>query len=457
MRIINTIKPALGYSAALVITGLLATSAQAKVSEEEAVRLGKDLTPVGATKSANADGSIPKWTGKLISTQDEQGFFKDPFPSDKPLYIITSRNMDQYADKLSPGMQAMLKQYPETYKIPVYPSRRTVSYSERIYNLAKKNAVHTELKEGGNGLLNFDTAVPFPIPQNGLEAAWNHLTRYKGGGYEATTMQMVVQANGSYTPVRIHDYQVWPTNLEGGADTEKDDNVLFYFMRRALSPARLTGNVLLVHETIDQVDEARRAWSYNSGQRRVRRAPTVAYDGPGFAAEGTRTSDNVDMFNGSPDRYNWKLVGKKELIVPYNSYRLTSRDLKYDDIIQKGHINQDTTRYELHRVWVVEATLKDNARHVYGKRVLYLDEDSWQAVLADHYDGRGQLWRVAEGHHTFVSGPQATGFATEVLYDLQSRRYIAMMLTNEETKPYNYGVKLKRRTFTPAALRRAGK
>ncbi|MGI9273968.1 MAG: DUF1329 domain-containing protein [Endozoicomonas sp.] len=234
-------------------------------------------------------------------------------------------------------------------------------------------------------------------------------------------------------------------------------NILFYFQHRALAPACMTGNVLLVHETMDQVKEARRAWSYNGGQRRVRRAPTIAYDGPGFAAEGTRTSDNLDIFNGAPDRYDWKLVGKKELYVPYNAYQLGSTDLSYDDIIRKGHINQDHTRYELHRVWQVEATLKDGSRHVYGKRVLYIDEDSWQTVLADHYDGRGNLWRVAEGHLVFDSQQQLATMTAEMLYDLQSRRYIAMNLTNEEKRPVNYTYSTKRRTFTPSALRRAGK
>ncbi|WP_281647805.1 DUF1329 domain-containing protein [Parendozoicomonas sp. Alg238-R29] len=440
-----------------VAGGLSVFGAHAAVSEKEAAKLGKELTPVGATLAGNADGSIPAWKGELIKTQDADGFLIDPFPSDKPLYIITAANMDQYADKLSPGMTAMLKKYPETYKVPVYKSRRAVSYPEKVYRSARKNALTAELKSGGNGLVKFDETVPFPVPQNGLEAVWNHLTRFRGGAYEAFSMQMVVQSSGAYTPVRLHDYQVFPSYLQEGFDAEQDNNVLFYFMRRALSPARMTGNVLLVHETIDQVEEARRAWAYNAGQRRVRRAPTVAYDGPGFAAEGTRTSDNVDMFNGSPDRYNWKLVGKKEMIVPYNAYRLASKDIRYDDLIKKGHINPAATRYELHRVWEVEATLKDDARHVYGKRVMFLDEDSWQAVLVDHYDGRGQLWRVAEGHHTFVSGPQTTGMSAEVLYDLQSGRYIAMGLVNEETKPVNYEFSPKRRTFTPAALRRAGK
>ena len=442
---------------ALAVAGGASLSAQAAAPASEAAKLGKELTPIGAIKAGNKDGTIPAWTGELVKTQAADGFLMDPFASDRPLYTITVANMDEYADKLSPGMKAMLKKYPETYKVPVYKTRRTVSYPEKVYSAAKKNATSAKLKEGGNGLIDFSETVPFPIPQSGIEIAWNHLTRYKGGGFEAFTMQMVVQNSGDYMPVRLHDYQVFPSYLHEGHDAEKDNNVLFYFMRRALSPARMTGNVLLVHETIDQVEEARRAWAYNAGQRRVRRAPTVAYDGPGFAAEGTRTSDNVDMFNGSPDRYNWKLVGKKEMIVPYNAYRLASRDTKYDEIIQKGHINQNATRYELHRVWEVEATLKDSARHVYAKRVMYLDEDSWQAVLVDHYDGRGQLWRVAEGHHTFVSGPQTTGMSAEVLYDLQSGRYIAMGLVNEETKPYNFDFRPKRRTFTPAALRRAGK
>ena len=433
------------------------TSLQAAVSEEQASQLGNTLTPIGAIKAGNVAGTIPPWTGEAVVTQNSEGFLINPYADDKPLYTITATNMEQYADQLSDGIKAMLKRYPDTYKVPVYPSRRPVSYHQSIYDYAKANATTAKLSEGGNGLVNFKDSVPFPLPNNGLEAVWNHLTRFKGGGIESFSMQMVVQSNGDYMPVRLHDYQVHPHYLAEGFDTKQDSNVLFYFMRRALSPARLTGNVLLVHETIDQFAEPRRAWSYNAGQRRVRRAPTIAYDGPGFAAEGTRTTDNVDMYNGSPDRYEWKLVGKKEMIVPYNAYQLASSEYKYDDLIKKGHINQDVTRYELHRVWVVEATLKEGARHVYAKRTMYLDEDSWQAVLVDHYDGRGQLWRVAEGHHVFVSQPKTTTFAAEVLYDLQSGRYLAMNMVNEESKPINYSFNPRRRTFTPAALRRAGK
>ena len=428
----------------------------AKVSSEEAAKLGNELTPMGAVKAGNKAGTISAWENGVV-TQNADGTYKDPYAKEKPLFVITAKNMAEHKDKLSPGMQAMLKMYPETYKVPVYPTHRPVEFSQDIYGKAKKNATSAELVDGGNGITGFDELAPFPIPKSGIEVIWNHLTRYKGGSYESHSMQAVVQPNGAFIPVRLHDYWVAPYGLEEGFDAEKDDNILFYFMRRALTPARMTGNVLLVHETMDQVREARRAWGYNAGQRRVRRAPTVAYDGPGFAAEGTRTADNADMYNGAPDRYEWKLIGKKEMYVPYNSYKLADKKLKYDDIINKGHIDQDLTRYELHRVWQVEATLRDGARHIYAKRVFYIDEDSWQAVLLDHYDARGNLWRVAEGHLTYNSNEKLTNMAGEMLYDLQSGRYIAMNLTNEEKVGYNYSYVTKRRTFTPSALRRAGK
>ena len=235
-----------------------------------------------------------------------------------------------------------------------------------------------------------------------------------------------------------------------------NDNVLFFFKQQVTAPARLAGNVLLVHETIDQVKEPRRAWVYNAGQRRVRRAPQVAYDGPGTASDGMRTADNFDMYNGAPDRYEWKLIGKKEMYIPYNSYKLDERGLPYDDIIKAGHINQDLARYELHRVWVTEGTLRSGTRHIYGKRVMFLDEDSWLASVIDHYDGRGNLWRVAESHQLFFYGPQVQAYALEALYDLTAGRYYALGFENNESTPNNFDVRYSSKEFQPAALRRSG-
>ncbi|MNN27778.1 hypothetical protein D3C81_1413230 [compost metagenome] len=223
------------------------------------------------------------------------------------------------------------------------------------------------------------------------------------------------------------------------------------------APSRLAGTVSLVHETLDQSKSPRLAWAYNAGQRRVRRAPQIAYDGPGTAADGMRTADNSDMFNGAPDRYDWKLVGKKEMYVPYNSYTLWSNKLKYADIVKPGHINQDLTRYEAHRVWVVEGTVKAGERHLYAKRRFYIDEDTWNIVEADHFDGRGQLWRVAEGH--LVSDYEHGGgtfYAVQTLYDLIAGRYAVLGMVNESKAGQDFSYKPSVQDFTPAALRNAG-
>ena len=289
-----------------------------------------------------------------------------------------------------------------------------------------------------------------------MEVIWNHITRYRGGSVRRTIGQATPLANGNYSIVQFLDEITWRTSLKD-YDPNTDPNVLFYFKQVIQAPTRLAGNVLLAHETIDQVKEPRRAWVYNAGQRRVRRAPQVAYDGPGTASDGLRTSDNFDMYNGSPDRYNWNLVGKKEVYIPYNSYKLDSTDLKYDQIIKPGHINQELTRYELHRVWVVEATLKDGQRHIYAKRTFYIDEDTWQATVIDHYDGRGELWRVAEAHNMSFYGELVPWYTVETLYDLLSGRYLVNGLNNEQDQSYVFNLEKSSQDYTPAALRRAGK
>ncbi|PIE43229.1 MAG: outer membrane lipoprotein-sorting protein [Gammaproteobacteria bacterium] len=436
-----------------------AAGLQAKVSSEEAAKLGTVLTPMGAEKAGNADGTIPAWTGGIAkppsSFVPDSGFYPDPFPQDKVLFTIDASNMAKYADKLTDGQKALLTKYPG-YKMPVFESRRSAAYPQSVYDAAKKNATSVELVAGGNGLTAFEEATPFPVPNNGLEVIWNHIVRYRGGATKRNIGQVTPMANGDYSVVKFQDEITWRDRL-ADADKAKDDNVLFYFKQIITAPSRLAGNVLLVHETIDQVKEPRRAWVYNAGQRRVRRAPQVAYDGPGTASDGLRTSDNYDMYNGSPDRYDWKLIGKVEKYIPYNSYRMSSQELKYDELVMAGHLNQDYARYELHRVWQVEATLKSGQRHIYARRVFYIDEDTWSAATIDHYDGRGELWRVAEAHLMTFYDVKTPWYALEVLMDLQSGRYLALGLMNEEKKPYTFGTTRSSKDYTPAALRRAGK
>ncbi|MEP9315866.1 DUF1329 domain-containing protein [Pseudomonas sp. LABIM340] len=438
---------------------LLASSVMAAAPAAEVAQLGGTLTPMGAEKAGNADGSIPAWTGGLpvnAGAVDAKGFLADPFASEKPLFVITAANAEQYKDKLTEGQMAMFKRYPDSYKIPVYPTHRTAALPDDIYAAARSSAQHTELVGGGNGLQNFDSHYyAFPIPKTGVELVWNHETRYRGGNIHRYITRVQPQVDGSFSMVHFEDEVSYPANLPD-FDKAKGDNILFYFIQRVTAPARLAGNVLLVHETIDQVKEPRQAWLYNAGQRRVRRAPQVAYDGPATAADGLATSDNYDMYNGSPDRYDWKLVGKKELYIPYNSYKLDSPSLKYDDIIKPGHINQDLTRYELHRVWEVVGTLREGERHIYAKRHMFFDEDTWQLAEVDHYDGRGQLWRVGEGHAQQYYNQKVPGYTAETLYDVISGRYSVMGLKNEEKQSIVFGAKALAADYTPAALRQTG-
>lgn len=432
---------------------LACSAVNAKVDATEAEQLGLKLTLVGAEEQGNLSGTIPKYEGGL-----EKNITADPYEniyeSEKPLFIITSRNLSEYEGNLTLGQKALFDKYPDSYRMPIYPSHRTASYPDDIELKSKLNAKTGMLLEGGDGIAHFDETIPFAIPKSGVEVIWNHITRFRGGASELNFSSIPVQSGKSYTAERIQAKLVPPQYLEGGINKGLDDNILFYYTSKTKAPARLTGNVLLVHETIDQIKEPRKAWLYNAGQRRVRRAPQVAYDSPN--SEGMRTADQVDMFNGSPDRYNWKIMGKKEIYIPYNSYKLADRNEKYENIIGDKHINQNLTRYELHRVWHVEAILKEGARHIYSKRDLYLDEDSWQISVADHYDMRGNLWRISEGHAMQFVNVDAPWYIANTNYDLSSGQYM-VQLSNEERDAFKFNIKASRRDFTPAALRRSGK
>jgi len=441
---------------------VLVAAAQAAISPQEAARLGADLTPLGGEKAGNADGSIPAWDGGL-SSPAKAGFpnFKsperapDPFANDKPLFKITAANMAQYAERLTEGHKALLRQYKDTYAMNVYPTRRSAAVPQRIYDATKRIATTAQLAAGGNGVTGAVEGIPFPIPKQGVEAFWNHVLRYRADAALREIGQAAVTPSGSYNMVKFHDQFYVVYSLPNAKEAELD-NVILYFTQETVAPARLAGEILLVHETLDQAKENRRAWIYNAGQRRVRRAPNVAFDNPGTAADGLRTSDQFDIMNGSPERYEWKLVGKKEMFVPYNAYKLHWAKVKADDVIRPLHMNQDTARYELHRVWVVDSTLKPDKRHIYKRRTLYIDEDSWQIIVVDCYDNRDQLWRVQEGHGINYYNVPTFWTTMETTYDLQSRRYLALGFEDQVNKSYDFDIKRTLQDFTAAALRSSG-
>ncbi|MBS0375581.1 MAG: DUF1329 domain-containing protein [Proteobacteria bacterium] len=448
--------------AALAVALSPAGAARAAVSAQEAAKLGNELTPLGGEKAGNAAGTIPAWDGGLSSPAKagfpnfaSPGRAPDPFPNDKPLFKITPANVAQYADRLTEGEKAMLRQYKDTFFMNVYPTRRTAASPQRIYDAIKRNATTAQLAEGGNGVHGATEGIPFPIPQQGVEAFWNHVLRYRADADARDIGQAAVTESGSYNMVKFHDEAYFAYSQPGAKEAELD-NVIIYFLQETVAPARLAGQVLLVHETLDQAKENRRAWIYFPGQRRVQRAPNVAFDNPGTASDGLRTDDQFDMYNGSPQRYEWKLVGKKEMFVPYNDYKLHWAKTKADDVIRPQHINQDLTRYELHRVWVVESTLKPGQRHIYKRRTLYIDEDSWQILAVDCYDNRDQLWRVQEGRAINFYNVPTLWTTMELTYDLQSRRYLALGFEDSPNKSYDFNIKRSLRDYTTLALQNRG-
>lgn len=455
----NTFKKATLVSVAVTVA-LASTGVSAKISTQDAAKLEKELTPFGAVRAANKDGSIPEWTGGITSAPagyNVGDHHLDPFADDQVLYTITAKNLAQYKALLTPGQVKLFETYPDSYKMSVYKSRRSASYPDHVYKATIANATKSELVEGGNGIVEAAIGIPFPVPKDGLEAIWNHILRYRGEKISRQGGQAAPTASGDYTYMGFEDQLLIPYGVKGIQASElQETNILFKFKQKVTEPARLAGTALLVHETMDQIKTPRQAWTYNTGQRRVRRAPNVAYDAPGTASDGLRTTDDFDMFNGAPNRYNWTLKGKQELLIPYNDYRLHSSNVKYDQILQPGHINPDLVRYEKHRVWVVEANLKSDTRHTYKKRVFYIDEDSWQVAITDIYDNRDELYRVGVAHGINYYEVPTQWSTLEVFHDLQSRRYIAMGLDNEASM-YDFSADLQDVDFTSAALRREGR
>ena len=437
-------------------TVFIAVTVCAKVTPEEAARLDADLTPLGAERAGNATGTIPGWTGGITEPPpgyEPGGHHPDPYPNDEVLFTITAANVVEHAAHLSEGQKALLSAYPDTWRMHVYPTRRSASYPAWVYDAAKANATKAEVVvEGKGGVVNATITSPFPIPQSGLEVIWNHNLRWRG--------VHVARSHGVAAVTRLGHYGVILAEQEMGIPygsphltpfKEAYPNVLLAFKSKIIQPALLAGNGSLIIEPLNQTNDPRKTWTYSPGLRRIVRVPYAAYDFPIPNTEDLQTIDELGLFNGPPDRFEWQLVGKRELYLPYNAYRLHSDAVTSNDILRQGHINPDLARYELHRVWVVEGTLKPGQRHRYARRTFYADEDSWQIIIADTYDHDGQLWRVAEAHMVNYYDAPALLSTLEVYHDLKERRYLATGLDNSRNM-YQFSEDVDPREFSPNAL-----
>ncbi|MBA33820.1 MAG: outer membrane lipoprotein-sorting protein [Oleispira sp.] len=435
---------------------LFAWNASAQVSDKDIARLGKDLTPVGAERKGNGS-DIPAWTGGLQQSKSHESgsFHSDPYFRDKPLFKINSKNIEQHKDRLSFGSQQLLKQFP-SMEMPVYKTHRSASYPDYVYEGIKNNAHSANLIKYGSGVQNSRISSPFPIPESGLEVLWNHTLRFRGQSLNYIASTVHVNSGGSRA-VTVRDYKYYFAYSDPELSTEDLNNKIFFLKRKTLAPSRIAGGITLVHETLDQIRSPRKSWIYVPGQRRVRRTPDLNHDTPDGATNSLRTVDQVDMFNGAPDYYDWKLIGKQEMYIPYNAYSLNSPELTVEDITGPAHLNPQHLRYEAHRVWVVEANLRLGFDHRYAKRRYYFDEDSWSIVYAEEYDEDGKLWQFTESHLVNYYDVPVVFHALEVTYDLKDDTYFVEGIDNDRSSSYDFSVEYSKKEFTTSAVRREAK
>lgn len=415
----------------LLIAALVAAApAVYAASPQEAERLGKDLTPVGAEKGGNKDGTIPAWEGQDVPLQGwSQGKYRGDywkFKDEKPLFSIDASNVDRYADKLSPGQVQLIKQT-KGYRMDVYPSHRNAGFPDWILANVKKNA-QGAAKIGADGSSLADAVlpgVPFPIPQSGVEAMWNYILKYRGVGVEWPETNIVASPRpGSSQWIEPHGPQhlFLPWGRKGSNRPSQVNDLMYSIYFAYDSPPALAGQAVISTYYFGKSNET---FYYFPGQRRVRRLPSYAYDSPQIGFENQYTLDEPWVFNGNPDRFDWKIVAKKELYVPYNCFGMHDFRAKLHDVLLPQFLDHKYRRYELHRVWVVEGTVKKGVRHIAPKKVFYLDEDSWLAVVNEDYDAKGNLWKAREGYPIPVwelgGSFDLEAFAS---YDLQNGRYV---------------------------------
>ena len=438
--------------AAGVLSLLLITMSSATLADG----LGAGLTPIGAERAGNAAGTIPAWDGGL--TEKPAGWQpgdprSNPYASDEKLFTIDASNAANYADHLSPGQMALLTRY-SGYTMDVYPTRRSCSFPDRIYEATSANVTAASLDENG-GVVSGYGGVLFPVPETGWEAILNHRTAFHGVGSRNIITTAVTKSNGSHKIFRGEALGYNPMYDPAVASIAETGGFLGKFIYISKEPTISAGTAGLVHDFFNQT---RRSWVYLPGLRRVKMAPTIAYDNPAAGQDGLRTFDQTGMFNGRGDRYDWSLQGKQELYIPYNAWDIRDQSLSVADIVGEKFLTRALARYELHRVWKVQATLTAGARNIFSRRDFYLDEDSWNIVQADLYDARGELWRVQESHLFVAAELPACVAAGEFYYDLLAQRYVAdSLLIGSDAGDYTLGSEINGDHFTPAYLRRQGR
>lgn len=440
-----------------LLAGLLSTSlAQAAVTADEAAKLKTTLTPLGAEKAGNKEGTIPAWDGGM--TKAPAGYKNgdhrpDPFAGEKPVLSISAKNMAQYADKLPEGVKALMKKYPE-FRIDVYPTHRTVAAPQWVYENTFKNATRVKLVDNGYGVEGAYGGIPFPIPKDAYEVIMNHRLAWTGTHWQMPLRVWMVTGDGKRAMASGGTQTLSRVYYDPKGSLESFEGYYSYGKFLATEPGSKAGEAILAHDPLN-AKNPRGLWQYLVGQRRVRKAPSVAYDTPDSVTSGIGLFDEAFNLFGPIDKHELKLVGKREMYIPYNNNRAALA--KVDDLVKPKTLNPDLVRWELHRVWEVEATLQPGKRHVVPKRKYYVDEDSWQIIAIDGWDAKGEIWRF--NYTLTLLAPDVPALIGNIFwggYDLQTGAYYLNMATNELPSALKVMPSIPRAFFSPEELANEG-
>ena len=403
------------------------------------------LTPLGSERAGNAAGTIPEWTGGMttipvgVSWAPGKQMAPDFFAAEAPLYVITAENMVQYESQLSEGVKYQIQK--DELSLKVYPTHRTAAAPQWVYDNIVENSTRAQLEPGG-GRLGFTGGyggIPFPVPDTtdplaaGAQIMWNHTCRWQGSsftqiGASYCMIDGVLTLAGSGITQSTFPYYVKNGSVSNFAGYQYENH------ETLIGPSTEIGTQIVDRFATDPYIHPDILWELLQGQGRVRKAPELSYDTPSGFLDGIGNYDEYTVFNGALNEYDWKLIGKKEFLIPYNNNALRLATA------QEAHgpkfINPNVLRWELHRVWVVEATLHPGSRNVLPKRVFYVDEDTWAATIADCWDANGNIYKLDMAFNHVRPDVPGTMPLNSITYNLQTG-YYATISGPWGNAPYN--------------------
>ena len=379
----------------------------------------------------------------------ELNSYPDPFSEDQVLLVINADNYDEYKDSiLTSGQIKMFETYPATFKMNIFPSKRSCAVPPEVLELTDKNAILTDEGEGVDGVVG---SIPFPYPTEALHHVWNHILRYRGVEIFGSSPFYIVNPDGTRT---YGAGEAIAKNFWNPFVRDEKKGLQGMLMTKVTHPPRLADASTLVIESLNAFETPRKAWFYNPGTRRVRKAPDLSYDYKPSASQGLTTVDQFDGFNGAKDRYHWTDMGKQLRLMPYNAYKF--HETSIEEVLTPYHVNQEYLRYELVNVNVVEARLKDDKRHIIPKRIMYFDTDSHNMLMEETFDNENSLMAYREFPIiNFYDQPMCLSIHSAT-YDFATRRYQLQNVRSIDIPKVQWRLDEphKIKMFTPEGLKR---